>query len=558
MNQARIGEQYQAVILAQVPRVLSRIDREHDSRTAGCGDRTYWAWKFTDFPGARFQEAVCVLAFLYATEFDGNTYHHNRNLLAWIDLALRYWTSLQHHDGSFDEAYPNERSLAATAFSTFYVAEALIFLGNDTPADTRTAIQETMRRAGDWLVSNDETHGFLSNHLAAASVALQHIFVQTGDIRFKERSLYFCNRILDHQSDEGWYEEYGGADFGYQTHGTFYLARLLELDPRPELLRSLTRAAYFQGLFIHPDQSLGGEYGSRNTQTYYPAAFEMLARYDCAAAWIAETMRSAIGGSSAAGMLAMDAYNLFPMLNNLVFALRACLQPDRQLVASEEPGKEDDFLWFPQAGIARLRRARYMAYVGTSKGGVVKLFNRHTGRLTYSDCGYIGKQSDGKRVTSQYFDPSRSVEAEAGKLTVTTAFVRISRPTMQPWLFLGFRAFCLTFGQFASIARWLKQRLVSVLIYRRQIVAIEMKRTIEFEEMQVTVRDQLSGSDLERLAEFWWEPAFTTIHMGSSRYFVAHELDQGEFGREQPESLDRRRVSGQRVFERTIRFAPGA
>jgi len=33
-------------------------------------------------------------------------------------------------------------------------------------------------------------------------------------------------QIYDHQSREGWYEEYGGADPGYQTLCTFYLARL--------------------------------------------------------------------------------------------------------------------------------------------------------------------------------------------------------------------------------------------------------------------------------------------------------------------------------------------
>jgi hypothetical protein len=74
------------------------MDRERYSPTSGCCDRTFWAWKFTDFPGARFQEAVCVLSFVYTTEFAGNSYHRNRNLLDWIHMALQYWTSLQHAD----------------------------------------------------------------------------------------------------------------------------------------------------------------------------------------------------------------------------------------------------------------------------------------------------------------------------------------------------------------------------------------------------------------------------------------------------------------------------
>src|ERR1043166_2976055 len=124
------GQLYGSLILDQAPRVLSLMDREALSPTAGCCDRTYWAWKFVDFPGARFQEALCVLSFLYATPFAGNPYADNPRLLEWITYGLRYWSPIQYADGSFDEAYPFERSLAATAFTTFYVGEALGFLGD--------------------------------------------------------------------------------------------------------------------------------------------------------------------------------------------------------------------------------------------------------------------------------------------------------------------------------------------------------------------------------------------------------------------------------------------
>jgi hypothetical protein len=548
------GAPYETAILEQLPRVLSRMDRDRYSPTSGCCDRTYWAWKFTDFPGARFQEAVCILSFVHATPFSGNPYHRNRNLLGWIHLALKYWTSLQHADGSFDEAYPNEHSLAATAFTTFYVGEALSFLGKDLGGETGSAVREAMRRAGHWLAENDETHGFLSNHLAAASAALQHVFVLTGEARFKERSAYFLDRVLDHQSAEGWYEEYGGADFGYQTHGTFYLARLLELEPQPRLAESLARAVHFQGLFIHPDRSLGGEYGSRNTQTYYPAAFEMLAASDKAAAWIAQTMRPAVVDACAAGIRAVDAYNLFPMLNNLAFALRACHHPGHAAAVPEEPGKSDDFLWFRGAGIARFRRDCYVAYIGASKGGVIKLFDRRTRRLAYSDCGYIGRQRNRKRIASQHFDPARHVELGPQNLSLATPFVNVSRPVMQPWLFLGFRVFSLTLGRFAALARWLKARLVELLIYRKQPVDVELRRTIEFHDSHVTVRDHLQGAGLANLEEIRWAPALTTIHMGSSRYFVTHELSDIGFDAEQSEQLDARQLSAHPVLERTIRF----
>jgi hypothetical protein len=541
---------YESAILEQVPRVLSRLDREDHGPSAGCCDRTFWAWKFTDFPGARFQEAACVLSFVYASDMQGNVYRGSRELLRWIHMILEYWTSIQHADGSFDEAYPNERSLAATAFTTFYVAEALRYLQADLSADTSQRVLRSMQRAGEWLERNDETHGFLSNHLAAASAALHHVFLATGNARFRERSAYFLNRVLEHQSSEGWYEEYGGADPGYQTHGSFYLARLLELDPSPRLAESLARAVRFQALFIHPDGSLGGEYASRNTQTYYPAAFEMLAPTDPAAAWIADTMRPAVGGCRAAGVRAVDAYNLFPMLNNLVFAYGAAGKPRRAAAGAAWCEGGDEMLWLREAGIARFRRDAYTAYVGISKGGVLKLFDGRTGRLRYSDCGYVGRLENGRQVASQHFDPGRPVEIESDRIALTTSFVHVSRPVMTPWTFIGFRLFSLTFGRSSRLARWLKSALVNILIYRKRPAEIEMQRTIEFEDRQVVIRDRLDGPGLSRTAEMRWVPAFTTIHMGSSRYFVEHELEDGGFDAER----EPRRIAGPATLVRTVRF----
>jgi hypothetical protein len=250
----------------------------------------------------------------------------------------------------------------------------------------------------------------------------------------------------------------------------------------------------------------------------------------------------------------VDAYNLFPMLNNLVFALRACHDPRHATAVPEEPGREDDFVWFRSAGIGRFRRSDYVAYVGASKGGIIKLFDRRTCRLVYSDCGYIGQQRNRKRVTSQHFDPARPVEVAPHKLTLASSFVRVSRPAMRPWLFLGFRVFSLTLGRSAALARWLKQCLVNVLIYRKQPIGIELRRMIEFHDRHVTVLDQLGGAGLANLEEIRWAPAFTTIHMGSSRYFVEHELNDIGFDAEQSERLDAHRISEHPVLTRTIRF----
>lgn len=500
------------------------MDREAQSPTCGCLDRTYWAWKFIDFPGARFQEGVCALAFVYRTPLEGNTYHEQPRLQQWIEMGLRFWRQIQRRGGDFDEAYPFERSLAATAFSSFYCAEASRMLEGRLSAAVQTGVRETLGKAGDWLCRNDETHGFLSNHLAAASAALYHAYQVCGEERFERRSRYFLDRILKHQSAEGWYDEYGGADPGYQTHGSFYLARLWQLSADPRLCDSLERSFKFLAHFIHPDGSVGGEYASRNTQTYYPAAFEMMSPHSGSARWIAETQESAVESSAAAGLESVDPYNLFPLMNNYVFAWKACLAPNHRAAYADPPDDSPGQTHFPRAGLLKVRRPGYVAYVGTSKGGVVKAFDRATGRLAVSDCGYLGRMKSGKWLSSQWYVPDRAVEVTDSQVVVKGRFYQIKKMVMKPTMFAAFRAFTLTVGRMRALAYWVKKLLVKALIYRKSELDLRFERWIEFADDALVIEDRLVGSIGDRIDRLDRAASFTTIHMGSSKYFVPNEL----------------------------------
>ena len=549
------GAPYATLIVREAPRVLGLLDREPMSPTRGCMDRTFWAWKFTDFAGARFQEGLCVLSLLYADEVGGETYHGNPRLLEWIAGGFDFWSGMQRSGGDFDEAYPFERSLAATAFTAFYLSEAWHLVGDSLPAATAERFTQALARAANWLTVNDETHGFLSNHLAAAAGALANAHNICGDARFETRSRYFIDKILDHQSDEGWYEEYGGADPGYQTHGSFYLARCLQLSGDEKLAASLDRSLAFMAHFVHPDGSLGGEYASRNTQTYYPAAFEMLAGRSGSAAWIAETMRPSVESLAAAGLGSVDAYNYFPLLNNLVFAYRARMNRDATPARPLPPEQPGAMLYFPKAGIAKVQRDCYVAFVGLSKGGVIKVFDRRTRRLVCDDCGYLGRMKSGRLFTSQWFGPHWRINVSEGEVAVEGRCVGFKKMVMRPTSFLLFRIFILTVGRLRSVAYWLKRLLVSVLIYRRRDLEFSFKRRIVFDDKRVTIRDELQsllGGRIECLEQI---DTFTTIHMGSSRYFVPHQL-QVAVGAEAAaqEPVDPAALAGGVTRERVVQF----
>ena len=521
---------YFPLALRQLPRLLSCGDREPFSLTYGCFDRSFWAWKFTDFAGSRFQEAAYTLAHLYRSDRD-NPLRAQAKALAWTRAAMAYWRTLQHSDGSFDEAYPFEHSLAATAFTGFYVGEAFELIADELSDAERAELRTAFARAGDWLCRNDEHHGVLSNHLAAAAAALTVIERITEDSRFGARAGHFLRRIYDRQSPEGWYDEYGGADPGYQTHGTFYLARIWQLTNDKTLLDSLARSLAFLKHFIHPNGTLGGEYGSRNTEFYFPAGFEMLAPACADAASIARFMRPFVAQSVPAGLAMMDRYNLLPMLNNYLFAVTACGDAPTPASATALLPCEQEGEWhFPDAGLLVRATAAYYAVIGLSKGGVIKLYDRRKGRLAASDCGYWVRLGDRRIVSSQSLTRPTRYRMDGGRIELDAEFVQVNQRVMTPWLFMAFRLFSLTWGRFQAIADRIKRILVEALVRRRRTVPLALRRTITLHANSLLVEDALTAPAGLAVETVTAGDKFATIHMGSSRYFQEQELATAEPG----------------------------
>jgi hypothetical protein len=516
------GSVYWSAARQEIARVLSWQDRESFSRTYGCFDRTYWCWKFSDFPGARFQEGVFTLAHLFTTHRADNRLYQEPRALGWIQAGLRFWQRVQHRDGSFDEAYPFEHSLAATAFTGFYLGEAFLRTRDALP-DAAPAVG-AFAWAGHWLCRHDERHGVLSNHLAAAAAALHVIFRITGDERFERGCWQFVQRIYDHQSPEGWYEEYGGADPGYQTHCTFYLARLWQYTQDPSLQASLARSLSFLKHCVHPNGTLGGEYGSRNTEFFFPAGFEMLAGAVPDAALIARFMRPWVLEAGMAGLWAMDAQNTLPMLNNYLFAAEHALSlegPAEGPLPCQALGE----WWFPDAGLLIKSTPRFYAIVGLGKGGVVKIYDKGTRTLAVSDCGYVARLRSGTVASTQSLRRLPVWTRAPGTCTVEADFVPLLQRLPTPWLFLLFRGFSTTLGRAQRVAYWLKNRLVRFLMPSPSALPIRLTRQVQLEADAVTVTDEIVARRGLGVVECRPRQKFAALHMGSSRYFQWQELD---------------------------------
>lgn len=115
--------------LAQIPKILTLLDRNLHSPTYGCFDRNFWHYKIIDFPSGMAQEFVLPLALAYSLEIPNNPYYLQEMIRKWVEAGILYASHSAHSDGSCDDYFPFERASGATAFSLLASIESYQILG---------------------------------------------------------------------------------------------------------------------------------------------------------------------------------------------------------------------------------------------------------------------------------------------------------------------------------------------------------------------------------------------------------------------------------------------
>jgi len=432
--------------------LLSEINRDPATPTYGCFDRRYWAWKTIDFPEATFQRNLASLAWLLVQP-ESSTQH--AFLSQTIKAGLIYACQIQHKNGSFDQAYPYEASYGATAFLVPDLLDAYLAVKSQCSQQEQVQIEAMLSRAASFLNKHAELHGTISNHLAGAALALQRtaiFFENKADAEKAEKIVQF---ILDHQSTEGWYVEYGGADPGYQTLCMYYLAQFYQLTPEnTELRDSLAASLDFLQYFIHPDGTFGGEYGSRRTEIYYPGGIALLSVEFPIAAAMNKRMLDAIQNSQTTNLTDIDMGNTAPLLNNYIKALTCQeLIPECELPFTQDSITRD----FPEAGMMIRSTAKYYCVVGASTGGVTKIFDKKSARLVLDDCGLLGLTSNGYPISTQMADPNQGWQTGENTLQVWGFFYQIKTSLPGPFNFMLLRFMNLTFMRLGFLNELVKK-----------------------------------------------------------------------------------------------------
>lgn len=501
-----------------LPRLLALFDSDRTSISHGMGDRYYWAWGLIDFGNGTFQGAAHGMARLwkaglwpYATL--------QKQFVARISGMFHGAKKLTRKDGSLEEAFPNEGSYCVTALVAFDLLCTIDLLRTEIDETQVREWRDTVAPMIDYLKKADETHALISNHLATAAAALLRWHRLTGDQAAEQKARELLDRILAYQSEEGWFKEYEGADPGYQSLCTYYLADAHRLRPDMRLLEPLRRSIQFLWHFAHPDGSFGGLYGSRCTRFYYPAGVAALADEIPEAAALAAFMAASIAQQRVVTLSAMDEPNLVPMfnayawaaaLNNAASIISAVLHVPTLPCQSDKPPR----IHFPQAGIWIDRGLTHYTIVNTHKGGVVYHFQQDKPALI--DAGVVICDARGRHGSTQAYDSNNAVHQQGDQLNITAQITAMPRQLPGPLQFLILRALCLTVFRFAGLREWVKRRLVMLLITRRQHWPLRNQRCITLGEA-LKVEDKIDPPAVyQRVAN---AGAFVPIHMASQGYW---------------------------------------
>tara|TARA_B100001057_G_scaffold453254_1_gene497924 strand:- start:7802 stop:9355 length:1554 start_codon:yes stop_codon:yes gene_type:complete len=490
-------------------KLINLYDLDELSTTKYSGDRKYWGWKTIDFEndtmiGGCLSIAISVrLGVCLYDKF-------------YLQLINGIFNSLSDKviskSNGLEEAYPNENSFCVTSLVANDLLMTIYLLDGILESNKKIKYLEILEPLIDFIHNNIESHGIISNHLATAASAIEIWNVLSN----KELPNPFIEKIIKYQSDEGWYLEYEGADPGYQTLTAHYLSMIHYVNPSVNLLNSVRKSFKYLIHFLGPNHSIGGLYGSRNTEIIYPGGINYFSKFSSEAAKIDKEISKGLKEKLLLQPHHIDIDNYIPLLNS--FSWRAFLNFEYQSNLKDKFFNNFSFKQFDQSGIIIKRTKKYFAVINYKKGGAIRVFDIKKKTLIHENGGLI-ITFKGNQYTSQKFNRKIKFNNKSHEIN----FYKKQKNTIGKFSFIIVRILTFTLLRLKIFNDLFKKLVVSILITRKQKQKFCGLLRYEFKDEKIEINFKpnfkMKGVDLS------FEKRFTNIHMASSKYFLPQHID---------------------------------
>ncbi|MBF0294468.1 MAG: hypothetical protein HQL96_04705 [Magnetococcales bacterium] len=419
-----------AFVVSAVPRLLRQMDHDPLSPTWGSAHLAYWRDKTSELSDMRRQEAMLPLALLYTRDYPGSSWRDDPRLLEAVEALLRFWCDHQYPDGSMDEWYKGERAFAASAFSCHAVARTLHLLEGRLAPASRQRAREKLAATARWLTGRDDL--FKTNHQAVGVAALAWAGAVLDDAAFTRNAREKLHAIIRVQTPEGWFPEVGHMDVGYTFLTVEFVAMAMALWQDWSASAPFVRAFDFACEWVHPDLTIGEEYGVCHNPYLSRIAILLMADRSGRAAGLAERLqRESVGFQGFTNTLGDDLrlprWAFQPLLAH---DYRHAMGTERAPVeviplAVTDGGSRVRF--FPGAGLARFVSGQGSGVFAPVAGGLLRLFAPGCGGVV-TDCGYAIALERGGYATNLTYDRKLAgVVEEGNRMRVACPMPRVRK-----------------------------------------------------------------------------------------------------------------------------------
>ncbi len=491
-------------VLDNVPRMLSWIDRRQGSPTYGSSDRNYWHYKIVDFPCSMLQETALTLALLYTTKFNGN-YFYGKNYIKKLALAqILYWKKIQNRNGSFDEFFPNEQSFSATAFTLYSSCKTLQILDEDPEF-----IRKNAKKSCEFLINYGDPGA--SNQISASIAAINLYSILFNDTSFDQQLNQQLNKLLESQSDEGWTPEYGGFDVGYQSITLAYLSDFNISRADDRVSKSILKMIEFMSYFIHPNGSVGGEYGSRNTTFIVPFGFaQNLSKCELASTIYKKlffTDKKDINTSID------DRYICHFILPSYLLTIK--LISENKIKVNLLPYEKLFSNVFKDSGLWIESRPGFYFICNTKKQGVFNIYGKE-GQGVLSDLGY-NIEKDSQLAVTNWINTSANIINNKSGTHIKGSFFLVSNKLPN-----SFYHFCLRLLSF-SFKRRLLPILKKYFILREKPLNGFFERSIKVSDSSIVINDIIHYESKKKV-DLSKNETSSFRYVAPTNYFQRNEL----------------------------------
>ena len=437
---------------------------------------------------------------------------------------MLYWCDIQNKDGSFNEYYQNDRSFCPTAFTTFAASKTFYLNRHLLNNSEQSLIEKALLKSGTWLIR----HSFpeVQNQMIASMNALYYCaeVLDSDALRngFNKRK----QQVLNAQDKEGWFPEYSGADIGYSFIALDLFANYLDQNEDGEVIKTVKNLIRFIIRFIHPDGTVGGNYGSRCTSHVVPYGIKYFSQLGIPeAVYLHDWYNHHNEGNRIINPMQIDVkYFAYFYFNSYAqaYLLESNERTEDRTIGSIQLNPIEKF---DNAGLLRYERDRIKAFISWKRKGVSYIY--HDDKLVYSDTGYIFRLSNGILGATQVMDEDATIELDEKdnilqlRIQGNSGKVDDSFPLIK-WM-VPFKMFCKTVLRWDSIGYWFNSRLKKVRVKKQYPLPVSIVRDMRISQKEIIIKDQLNidvagftFSDIKLTRNV------TTVHSPSSR-FLQHQ-----------------------------------